>query len=124
MALEILIYIGAILTIFWGISHLFPTKTVVKDFGEISQDNKWIITMEWVNEGLTLIFIGILNLIITAVGLQNTISILVYWISAIMLFSMAVLSLFTGARINFIPYRLCPVIFSISAILILIGSIL
>jgi hypothetical protein len=34
---------------------------------------------------------------------------------------MAVLSLFTGARINFLPFRLCPVIFSVSAVLFILG---
>lgn len=124
MAMDLLIYIGAILTILWGISHLFPTKSVVRDFGDISQDNKRIIQMEWINEGLTLIFIGVLVSLITLQGSQNMISMIVYWISSIMLFAMAILSLMTGARINFIPYRLCPVIFSISAILILIGIML
>jgi len=124
MAMDLLIYIGAILTILWGISHLFPTKSVVKDFGDVSQDNKRIIQMEWINEGLTLIFIGVLVSLITLQGSQNVISTIVYWVSSIMLFAMAILSLMTGARINFIPYRLCPVIFSISAILILMGSML
>lgn len=54
-------YLAGAITIFWGISHLFPTKKVVKGFGEISVDNKRIITMEWIIEGATLIFIGTLR---------------------------------------------------------------
>ena len=38
-----------------------------------------------------------------------------------MLFSMAILSLFTGFRVNFITFKLCPIIFSVSAILIIVG---
>ena len=68
MANIILVLIGAILTMVWGITHLFPTKNVVKDFGEISEDNKNIITMEWIIEGMSLIFIGLLVLLITLLG--------------------------------------------------------
>jgi len=35
------------LPLVWGIAHLFPTKSVVEGFGEISDDNKKIVTMEW-----------------------------------------------------------------------------
>ena len=122
MVNTILIIIGAILTILWGSIHLFPTSNVVKGYGDISQDNKRIITMEWINEGLTLMFIGALNSLIAIFVPINLASSIVYWTSSAMLFIMAILSLMTGARINFIPYRLCPVIFTGSGLLILIGS--
>jgi hypothetical protein len=38
-----------------------------------------------------------------------------------MLVVMAIISLFTGFKINFLPYRLCPIIFTGSAILIFLG---
>ncbi|MFW9827927.1 MAG: hypothetical protein ACFFEY_10060 [Candidatus Thorarchaeota archaeon] len=121
----ILISIGAILTMLWGISHLFPTKNVVKDFGEISQDNKYIITMEWIIEGMTLIFIGLLVLLITLLGgASNVLSTYVNIISSLMLFALAILSIFTGFKVNFVPFKLCPFIFTVSGILILIGSFL
>jgi len=124
MSLEILIYIGAIMVIFWGIAHLISTMGAIKNFGEISRDNRLIITMEWIMEGLTMIFIGLLLTIITLLGgTSNLISIYVYWISIVMLFIMAIVSLLTGARVNFIPYRLCPIIFSVTAILIIIGTL-
>jgi len=121
----ILLIIGAVFVLLWGISHLFPIKSVVKDFGDISQDNKYIITMEWIIEGFTLIFIGILVLLVTLLGgPEEAVSKLVFWISSVMLFGLAILSLFTGAKIDFIPYKLCPVIFTVAGILILIGSFL
>jgi hypothetical protein len=49
---QILPYIGAGLTLLWGSAHLFPTKSVVRGFGEISVDNRRIITMEWLIEGV------------------------------------------------------------------------
>jgi len=123
----IFLSIGAISVIGWGTAHLFPTHSVVKGFGDISVDNKRIIRMEWINEGFTLIFIGVLILIVAYFGDKNStgqIQKLVYSTSSMMLFAMAILSLFTGAKIKFLPYRLCPIIFSISAILILLGAFL
>ena len=37
------IYIGGALTLAWGIAHLFPTKAVVRDFGDLTNDNRHII---------------------------------------------------------------------------------
>ncbi len=34
---QILLYIGSLLTLLWGIAHLFPTKSVIKGFGNISR---------------------------------------------------------------------------------------
>jgi hypothetical protein len=56
----IILYLGAALTALWGIAHLFPTKSVVEGFGDISIDNKRIITMEWIVEGVSLFFMGLL----------------------------------------------------------------
>lgn len=78
--------------------------------------------MEWINEGLTLIFIGLLVSLVTILETSIIkIKKIVYIISAIMLFSMAILSLFTGFKIDLIPFKLCPIIFSVSGVLILQG---
>ena len=118
---KILFYISGILTLAWGISHLIPTPNVVKDFGDISLDNKLIITMEWIVEGMTLMFLGILTIVlaneIVDSRLKRNMSLSVIG----MLFAMAILSIFTGFRIDFLPFKLCPIIFSVSAILIIIG---
>ena len=119
----IMIVVGAAFVIFWGISHLFPTKSIVKGFGDISPDNKKIISMEWINEGATLIFIGTLAIATNLIDPGNRITLIVNIISIIMLLAISVISLFTGFRIRYLPFRLCPVIFTTSAILILIGSL-
>ena len=116
-----LLYIAGALTLLWGVSHLIPTVGVVEGFGDISSDNRLIITMEWIVEGLTLIFLGVLTIAVTKTDNESTLSRNVYWLIVWMLFSLAVLSLFTGFNINFLPFKLCPVIFSVSAILIIIG---
>jgi hypothetical protein len=118
---KILIYISGILTLLWGVAHLFPTAGVVRDFGDISSDNKLIITMEWIVEGLSLIFLGVLAIVITKTDTESKLAKNVYILIVCMLFSLAVLSLFTGFRVKFLPFKLCPIIFSVSAILIIIG---
>lgn len=114
---------GALIITFWGIAHLFPTKSVVKGFGSISLDNQRIITMEWIAEGLTLCFIGLLVLVVTSfAGPQNLVSVLVYRASGWMLVVMAGLTLLTGARTSITPIKICPLVKSIVAILFFLGS--
>jgi hypothetical protein len=121
---QILLYAGAFLTCAWGISHLFPTRPVVKGFGEISQDNRNIITMEWIVEGVCLIFIGVLAAVVTLVDRSSTLARAVYWVCFAELNVLSIVSLFTGFKVNFLPFKLCPVIFTGSSILILSGSLL
>lgn len=120
----ILLYTGAVLPLFWGIAHLFPTRSVVKDFGDISIDNKRIITMEWITEGAALIFIGVVLVSITYVDYINAVSKVIYAIAFIFLNILSVISLMTGFKINFVPFKLCPVIFTSTSILILLGNYL
>jgi hypothetical protein len=120
---KIFFNISGLLTLLWGIAHLFPTAGIVKDFGDISLDNKLIITMEWIVEGLTLIFIGVLIMVVTKSEINSRLARNVYTLTTGILISMAILSLFTGFRVNFITFKLCPIIFSVSAILIILGMI-
>ena len=124
MADYILLYIGSALPVVWGIAHLFPTKSVVQGFGDISIDNKRIITMEWIIEGIALIYIGVLVGAVTIVDATHMVSTVVYSISICALPVLALVSLFTGFRINFLPFRLCPFIFTASAALIFLGGLL
>ena len=122
--MTILLFLGSGLTIIWGISHLIPTKNVVKDFGDISEDNRHIITMEWIIEGASLIFIGVLVSVVTFIDPKNIVSESVYLLSGIGLVIMALISLFTGYKVNFLPFKLCPLILTTSAALILIGTLI
>ena len=121
---NLLLYLASLLLVGWGIAHLFPTKNVVKGFGDISLDNQRVITMEWINEGATLIFIGLLTAAVTLVDPISMVARTVYWLAIIMLNALSIISLFTGFKVNFLPYRLCPIIFTGSSILILLGMYL
>jgi hypothetical protein len=120
----VLLYSGSALPLFWGIAHLFPTRSVVSGFGDISIDNKRIITMEWIIEGVALIFIGSVNAIVTASGRTDSISLIVYLSSGVILVVLAFVSFFTGFKISFLPFKLCPLIFITSAVLITLGGLL
>ncbi len=118
---QILLYFGAFFTVAWGVAHLFPTKNVVKGFGDISEDNRQIITMEWIVEGVALSFIGVLVAVVTMIDPVGVVSTTVYRLSALALIVLAVVSLFTSFKVDFLPYKLCPAIFSLSAVLFLLG---
>lgn len=120
----VLLYVGAGLTSFWGIAHLFPTKSVVEGFGEITLDNRRIITMEWIVEGVSLIFMGLLVGAVTFIDPLSTVSKVVYGLSIVGLVALAIVSVFTGFKVNFIPFKLCPFIFTGSAALIFVGGLL
>jgi hypothetical protein len=120
---DALLYFGSGIIIAWGIAHLIPTGAIVKGFGNISPDNKKIIAMETIAEGLTLVFLGVLTLLITALAdSQSRPAHIVYLTSAVMLFVMALLTLLTGARTSMLPYKICPAVKSVAAILLILGT--
>ncbi|MCJ7654879.1 MAG: hypothetical protein MUO97_06190 [Dehalococcoidia bacterium] len=122
---DILLYVGAAVITLWGIAHIIPTKSVVNSFGKMSQDNRRIITMEWIAEGLTLCFIGLLVLFVTIWGeAQNQTSAIVYLTSAVMLVVMAVLTSLTGAKTSIVPIKICPFVKIAVAILFFLGTVL
>jgi len=124
MIRHILLYAGSVLPLIWGIAHLFATAAVVKGFGDLSTDNRRIITMEWIVEGAALIFIGLVVLVAALIDPTAAVSRVIFGLSAFMLVELAVISLFTGFKIRFLPFKLCPFLFTTSAVLILAGGLL
>lgn len=123
MLSHVLLYAGAISITLWGIAHIAPTRQVVAGFGTISEENRRIITMEWVSEGLTLCFIGALALLMTVMaGPQDEIADVVYRGCGVMLLLMAAWTLATGARTSITAIKLCPVVKAGVAILLFVGS--
>ena len=121
---QVLLYLGAIIIGMWGIAHLIPTKNVVAGFGDISEDNRNIITMEWIVEGISLIFIGALVGMVTFIDPIGELPRATYAVVVAGLFVLAIVSLFTGFRVKFLPFRLCPFVLTISAALIFVGGVL
>lgn len=122
---NILIYFSSIMITIWGIAHIVPTNNIVRGFGELNKDNYLIITMEWMAEGIFLIFIGLLNLSITVFGSIETQEAKVVGLQSIFfLIILSILSLFTGARTSIIPMKLCPAVKSFCALLLILSFII
>ena len=120
-----LIYLGSLAITVWGIGHLMATRPVVAGFGSVSTDNRRIITMEWILEGLTLCFLGVLAATMVALGHSlSTSGGLVIWGCAAMLGVMAIVSAATGARTSVGPMRACPYVKTSVAILLVVGNLL
>ena len=106
-----LLYVGASVIFLWGIGHLAATRGVVSGFGPISPDNRRVITMEWLAEGLTLCFLGVLvGISAFVLGCDHAGTGLVARACAVMLLTLAIVSAFTGARTVVLPMKLCPFI--------------
>ena len=119
---QVLLYIASIMTSLWGFAHLLATRGVVAGFGEITTDNKRIITMEWIIEGVALISTATFVAAATAVQPEAPVSSVVYAVAIGTLVVLAIVSLFTGFKVAFLPFRLCPFIFGVSAGLIVWGA--
>lgn len=118
------VYVASVMIALWGIAHIIPTRNVVAGFGTLSADNRQIITMEWIAEGLALIFIGLLTLSITlSEGVESSGAVFVYRACAIMLVVMAGWTAMTGARTSIVPIKLCPFVKTGAALLLLLGSV-
>ena len=120
-----MLYAGAAIVILWGIVHVAnPTRSIIDGFGPISADNKRTLLMEWLMEGVLLVFIGTLVILMTALTPQSgQPAVIVYRACATVLVVMAGISIFTGARTGILPMKLCPLIFLTAAALFLLPTI-
>ena len=119
---QVMLYIASIMTGLWGVAHLFATRGVVTGFGDLTTDNRRIITMEWIVEGISLISTAAFVAAATAIQPEAPVSSAIYMVAIGTLVVLAVVSLFTGFKVAFLPFRLCPFIFGISAALITWGA--
>ena len=114
MTADLVPYVGSSVIILWGIAHIIRTRHIVRGFEPASVDNRRIMTMEWVAEGLTLIFIGLLVFFARFFygGCPLT-----YPMCALMLLVMAAWTALTGGRTSVGFLKMSPVVETIVAIL-------
>lgn len=125
MRAELLLYAGSTLIFMWGVAHVVPTKMVVAGFEPLSRDNRLVLTMEWVAEGLALMFIGGLCALVTVVvGPRGAGARTVYWACAAMLLALAAWTALMGGRTRVVQFKICPIVKSVVAGLLIVGSIL
>jgi hypothetical protein len=125
MAGVVLLYIGAIIVFGWGAAHIAPVKGVVKGFGDITPENRRIITMTWVSEGLGLCFIGVIVFVEALLyGIDSGCARAVYISAAVMLVLGAFWTALTGARTRIVPMKICPIVKIVAAGLFVLGMAL
>ncbi len=107
----------------WGAAHVAAARGVVAGFGDLTPDNRRIITMEWVAEGLALCFVGVL-VVATRLWAGGGAGRVVYLASAAFLLVLAALSSFTGARTRIVPMKLCPYIKTAATAAFVLGTFL
>ncbi len=116
---------AAIILVLWGIGHILPTRAVVRGFKKISHDNKYLVIMSWLCEGILLIYVGImLILIMLLADIFNPVAILFYRSAAILLIVLSIVTALTGAKTPILPFKLCPIIKIFCAFLLILTSVL
>ena len=121
---EILAYVAAGLVGLWGVSHAIPTRQVVAGFEPITRDNRLVITQEWLAEAFTMWSPAVAVVLTTAVeGADSDATVWLYRVVAGLLVAIAALTALTGARTPVIWFKICPVLLSSSAALLVVASL-
>ena len=121
---DVLAYVAAALIGLWGVSHAIPTRQVVAGFEPTAIDNHRIIMQEWLAEALTMWGLTALLIAVTAVAGAEDVTSWVYRIVAALLVALAALTALTGARTRTIWFKVCPVLLTSTAVLLIIASVL
>lgn len=104
-----LAYGGSILLIIWSIIHLVPTRAVLREFGPLDSDNSRQVIMGWLVEGLTLMFVGVMVLLLLIFKEpDNGATFMVMRIVSAYLLILAFVSYLVGNRTNLLPLKASP----------------
>lgn len=106
-----LAYLGSTLLVIWSIVHLLPTRAVVREFGQMDSDNVRQVIIGWVTEGLTLMFIGVMVLLLLIFKeSDNGTTQMVMQITSGYLLVLAFVSYVVGNRTNLLPLSASPLL--------------
>jgi hypothetical protein len=119
---DVLAHVAAVLTAVWGVAHALPTRQVMAGFEPITEDNRRVMVQEWLVEALAMWGIAALVGAVTVVGADTDVAAWAYRVSAGLLIALATLTVLTGARTPIVWFRVCPILLSTSAALLLISS--
>jgi hypothetical protein len=120
----VLALLGAGVVALWGVAHVIPTRNVLAGFAPISVDNRRVVLQEWLVEAVTMWGIAALVVVCTVVGgAASEVTYWVYRVAALLLVALAVVTALTGARTKVIWFKICPVLLTSSAVLLLFASL-
>ena len=119
----VLAYLSAALITAWGTAHAFPTRQVLAGFNPITPDNRRIIQQEWLAEAFTMWGVAAVIIAATAAGGPTAdVRAWVYRAVSALLIALAALTALTGAQTPVIWFKICPVLLSVTAALLLVAS--
>ena len=119
----LLAYLAGAIVALWGVAHAVPTRQVLAGFAPVTADNRRIVVQEWLAEAFTMWGIAAMVIVVTAAGVTDTSArVWVYRIAAGLLIALATLTALTGARTPVVWFKICPVLLTSSAILLLAAS--
>jgi hypothetical protein len=119
----VLAYISAAVITAWGAAHAIPTGQVLAGFSPITPDNRRVIQQEWLAEAITMWGLAAVIIAATATGGAATDTrAWVYRAVSALLVALAALTALTGARTPVIWFKICPVLLSLTAAMLLIAS--
>jgi len=101
-----------------------PTRQVLAGFEPVTADNRRVIKQEWVAEAFTMW--GIAAVVIGATAAGGTAADARAWVyraASGLLVALAVLTALTGARTPVMWFKICPVLLSAAAVLLLASSL-
>ena len=108
----------------WGVAHAIPTGQVLAGFKPITQDNRRIVLQEWMAEAFTMWGIaGVIATVTVVGGTESHASQWVYRIVAGLLIALAALTSVTGARTSIIWFKICPLLLTGSAALLVAATL-
>jgi hypothetical protein len=121
---EVLAYVAARMVGLWGVAHAVPTRQVLAGFDPITLDNRRVLLQEWLAEAVTMWGLAATVIAATVVGgAGSAVTIAVYRVVAGLLVALAVLTGLTGARTPVVWFKLCPVLLTASAALLVLASV-
>jgi hypothetical protein len=119
----ILAYLSVALLAAWGTAHAVPTGQVLAGFRPVTPDNRRIVQQEWLAEAFTMW--GLTAVIIAATasgGASADTRAWVYRAVSALLIALATLTALTGARTAVIWFKVCPVLLTAAAALLVTAS--
>jgi len=120
---SVLAYVAAAWVGLWGLAHSIPTRQVLAGFDPVTQDNRRVILQEWLAEAFAMWGIAAVLIIVTAVGgSEAAVSAWIYRAVAGLLVALAVLTALTGARTPVVWFKICPIVLTGAAALLLVAS--
>jgi hypothetical protein len=119
---SVLAYAAAALVALWGVAHAIPTRQVIAGFEPIEPANRLVLIQEWLAEAFTMWGIAAIVVAATLAGADTSVAAWVYRAAAGLLFALAMLTAATGARTSVIWFKICPVLLTTSAVLLVVAS--